>query len=149
MNDIDPGEWKCERCSAWGNVADGAWRFNGIGFEHKCPDADPQSGHFPAERVTHADLRARLASAEAACAAMREAAMFYRRHASDEDAFEDYERHEATMDAPDAGSALLAELEAARRGVAAVRKLDEDGTPTEEWEAIVKAVEAYDKARKS
>jgi len=42
----------CSRCKAPIVFdADGAWRFNGETYEHKCPDADPQSGHFPCVHV--------------------------------------------------------------------------------------------------
>lgn len=44
-------EWKCSRCNEV--MKDdlktmGSWRFNGSIWEHKCPDALSQAGHFPA-----------------------------------------------------------------------------------------------------
>lgn len=43
----------CSRCGAIEGIGpyDTAWRYNGDGWEHKCPGALPQAGHFPALAV--------------------------------------------------------------------------------------------------
>lgn len=44
----------CGRCGAIEGIGpyDMAWRYNGDGWEHKCPGALPQAGHFAALPVT-------------------------------------------------------------------------------------------------
>jgi protein gp37 len=36
----------CSCCGVSANSLDSSWRFNGICYEHKCPDNHPQSGYF-------------------------------------------------------------------------------------------------------
>jgi hypothetical protein len=38
----------CSRCGAGYSVQDSGWRYNGTAWEHKCPDAHPQAGYWPA-----------------------------------------------------------------------------------------------------
>lgn len=41
---------RCTGCGVTLAVAaDGSWRFNGKGWEHRCPGLHPQVGHLPAE----------------------------------------------------------------------------------------------------
>lgn len=49
--------YRCSRCKAPADQLDGSWRFDGLRLEHKCPDADPQSGHFAAEHVDDKEPR--------------------------------------------------------------------------------------------
>lgn len=51
------GAWRCTNCGAVrrGDCSDdgnpGAWRYVDCHWEHKCPGAHPQLGHFQAERI--------------------------------------------------------------------------------------------------
>lgn len=50
------GRWRCTSCGAAMSAdaiyvaPDASWRWNGENWEHKCPGADPQCGHFQAVR---------------------------------------------------------------------------------------------------
>lgn len=60
MTDPFRGTYKCDSCGETYNDATSLdpgsrWRWNGKTWEHKCPDAHPQAGHFQAALVQEAE----------------------------------------------------------------------------------------------
>lgn len=53
MTAAKPWDWECTQCGQRISNSEGfeRWRWQGRWYEHKCPDAHPQSGHFVAEPI--------------------------------------------------------------------------------------------------